>query len=354
MIKEKYRANRVAHWDFRLGSLSDQSGNGWDIATTSGSPRFSSNKYGRALVFAGSERCTLGKVLGTTAGISALTVVVKLKPRVDTSMRRIFTKYLGSASAAGSIIFDMNVNAAGDFRWGFATSEGAWSFTTTAAGVLKDGKEQVIIATFDGATGDKNAFVNGAQVIDATFPEATIPALDQNWFLGEDAAVDAQQFLGEVNEMIVFNVGLSPQEASQLYDEMQQEAHYDLVDIQHLDNRQDMFDVAGADILDCYIADGRGWNESIANQTSGFLSNTGFVINTGTWKVSSRGTADGRKVLECVGNGQLQMTLMGVSGWTTNTFEQFAGTPSLTKNTDNIQIDAVAGDKIGIINLTDF
>ena len=34
-----------------------------------------------------------------------------------------------------------------------------------------------------------------------------------------------------------------------------------------------------------YIADGKGWNESVANVTSGDLENTDFKVQSGTWKV---------------------------------------------------------------------
>jgi hypothetical protein len=50
-----------------------------------------------------------------------------------------------------------------------------------------------------------------------------------------------------------------------------------------------------------YIADGKGWNESVANVTSGQLENTGFNINGGTWKVSD---VDGfSKSLDSQSNG---------------------------------------------------
>jgi len=49
-----------------------------------------------------------------------------------------------------------------------------------------------------------------------------------------------------------------------------------------------------------YIADGKGWNESVVAQT-GFIENTGFRIDSGTFKVVDR---DGfRKDIECVTAG---------------------------------------------------
>jgi len=50
-----------------------------------------------------------------------------------------------------------------------------------------------------------------------------------------------------------------------------------------------------------YIADGNGWNESVANVTAGFLENTSFEIGSGTWQVDD---VDGfNKQISCIGAG---------------------------------------------------
>ena len=100
-----------------------------------------------------------------------------------------------------------------------------------------------------------------------------------------------------------------------------------------------------------YYQNGKDWNVSVANVTANFLENTGWTVNTGTWKVSDNGVY---KVLECVADGQLQRPLEGASLLNTTTFETVSGTPTLTKNTSNLQIDAVAGEKVGIITLKPF
>jgi len=52
-----------------------------------------------------------------------------------------------------------------------------------------------------------------------------------------------------------------------------------------------------------YIADGKGWNESLADVTSGFLTNTRWTVDSGTWAVQS---ADGfNKKLACIGTGRV-------------------------------------------------
>ena len=79
------------------------------------------------------------------------------------------------------------------------------------------------------------------------------------------------------------------------------------------------------------------------------LSNSIFTINSGTWSVVDTGT---QKVLNCVANGQLQLFFTGADNLTTTTFETISGTPTITKNALNIQLNALAGEQIGIIRLS--
>lgn len=89
---------------------------------------------------------------------------------------------------------------------------------------------------------------------------------------------------------------------------------------------------------------------SVANETSGMLGNTGWSIESGTWKISESATWEGA---ECVVAGQLKYRgLNGASGWTIAEFEQESGTPTLMKNAADLQIDALATEKIGVVRLT--
>jgi hypothetical protein len=74
----------------------------------------------------------------------------------------------------------------------------------------------------------------------------------------------------------------------------------------------------------------------------------GWRIETGTWKIGEDATG---KHLLCVTDGQVTTPLEGASSFTTDTFQE-TGSATLTKNTNNLQIDAVAGDKIYSIILT--
>jgi hypothetical protein len=74
----------------------------------------------------------------------------------------------------------------------------------------------------------------------------------------------------------------------------------------------------------------------------------GWAVQTGTWKIGEDTTG---KHLLCVTDGQVKAQLVGASGYTTNTFTE-TGSATLTKNANDLQIDAVVGDKIYSVILT--
>lgn len=87
---------------------------------------------------------------------------------------------------------------------------------------------------------------------------------------------------------------------------------------------------------------------SLANETSGNLSNTDLRIISGTWALTE--SAAGRAVT-CVAAGKLRYQLIGASGFTTAAFTETGGA-TLTKNANDFEIDAGAGDTVSRIVLT--
>jgi hypothetical protein len=91
-----------------------------------------------------------------------------------------------------------------------------------------------------------------------------------------------------------------------------------------------------------YIADGQGWNESLANETAGFLSNTGFTINSGTWKVEDNG--DGTKKNSNITSGILSMPCTQASGtWEFDLFHSAATETRLYFMASSTAAHTVAG-----------
>jgi len=141
-IKEKYLTNTVAYWDFRKGSLVDQSGNGWD-ATITGSPSFGTSRRGRSLrTNANGDGLVLGKILGTSATIANLTVVASVIPAKLNTINRIVKKYAGSGALAGSV--DLDYQSSGAARFLVATSGNVFKISSSPSSTIKIGELTVV------------------------------------------------------------------------------------------------------------------------------------------------------------------------------------------------------------------
>jgi len=437
-IKEQYA---IGHWDFRLGTIADQTSNS-NNGTFGGTPYWSKYNKGRCLVLDGStDYIDIGN-----EGSSIKSIFIRFKPNSITATTdylidlngtdyitivngtitvngfggastNIFVNGIDISTIANAIDFhdilivsdtgftasDLDIGRleGTGFTSGLISEvfistteltaseasqlyeesqrEGHYDrvdikqYSNPARNILVDGDFEAVGFTDWSTTGTPTKEVGnrfngtGTQFYRNTSPDGGNPQIGQTifiignlyrftgWFRGDGGTGNAQVWAGpEVKRSTnstswqYFDVTMRPTTTQiRLYllaGPAGDFADFDDVKVQEVPN-----------IDEVYIVDGRGWNESVANVTTGFLENTTFKVNTGTWKVSDRGTEDGRKILECVGDGQLQMDgLSGVSGWTTNTFELIAGTPTLTKNANNIRIDAVAGDKIGEISITDY
>ena len=295
-IKEKYASNIIGYWDFRRGSLLDQSGNGF-TAVAVGTPSWGRDKFGRSVAIENNTSgLTLGKILGTTAAVSNMTIVVQMQLKsMAGSYTRIVKKFAGGGSQAGSL--DLDIPNTGRIRFLLANSLSAFTVLQTGGGEVTNGTPLIIAATFTGATKAMVIYKNGVSVATGAFTDSTIPAYDFNWETGPEGTNTGKN---DYNQILVFNTALTGAEVAQLYEEIDQEGNYDVIDITHLDNTYDAYDATGADSLPVYITDGQGWNESFANETAGQLSNTGFRISTGTWQVDSLGLS---KYINTIGAG---------------------------------------------------
>jgi hypothetical protein len=229
-IKEKYKANIIAHWDFRTGSLSDQSGNGWN-PTITGSPYFA-NKKGRTLrTVANGDGLTLGKVIGTSGTIANMTIIIAFTPNRFNATNRTVKKFTGSGSTAGSFLVDyQNTGVA---RFLVSTSGATFKIASTPASTVVVGKPIVLGGVFDGAAQTVNVFNDGLANTAVDFTEAVIPLYDYDLEFVQEATNSG---LSDSSQAIIFDVALTNAEMAQLYEEIKQEAHYDKPDIRRLSN----------------------------------------------------------------------------------------------------------------------
>ena len=201
---------------------------------------------------------------------------------------------------------------------------------------LHDGEKHQLIATLSDSAGTGLLYVDGVlQAMTASWTPETLK--DYVGFLSFHANEKTPILRSSIYTGVIF----TQQDATDLWAETQKEAY-----LTHIPDKA--IDPNGTDYVK-YYQNGKDWNVSIANVTSGFLGNSGWTVNSGTWKIVDNGEY---KVLSCIATGQLTRWLEGASGMTTTTFEQVSGTPTLTKNANNLQIDAITGAKVGIISLT--
>jgi len=87
-----------------------------------------------------------------------------------------------------------------------------------------------------------------------------------------------------------------------------------------------------------YIADGKGWNESVANVTSGFLENTGWKVESGAWKVLNDNGFN--KAIQCTTAGIVKKPASQIYG--TWEFDGYVGSGTI--------LDIVFASSDGTIN----
>ena len=334
-IKDKYKEYLLGYWDFRTGSLVDFSGNGNDGIPTS--VRFGNESGGRGIITSLNAPCSVSFGNDNSLNIGtddSFTIFIQLKRYSKTKTAWAISKFSGSKGFA--LRYDSSNNI--DFVWGDGSSVSARLKLGFGDGI------HTVILRYDKDTDTGDGYIEGNPSVSS----------DTQAYDDDTGAlkIGAENSVGSDNSDFCFlqfgilkGIAISNADAVQLTDEIEQESSYDLAEL----NRYKKPD---GTLIDCYITRwGHGWNESISNETSGFLSNTCWKINSGTWKVSNR--SGYQKVLECVADGQLQYDgIKGADTWTTNDFEHVSGTATLTKADKYLQIDAVAGDKVGNINLT--
>lgn len=142
-------------------------------------------------------------------------------------------------------------------------------------------------------------------------------------------------------ELLQFNTVLTDQQIAQLYEDLDSQPFLSGLP------KRDFTDYSGMVTINYHetFADRPVTLGSALGSGEPFAGGT---VQSGTWKIGADAT--GHHAL-CVTDGRYTVPLVGASGLTTDTFST-SGTPTLTKNTNELQIDAVAGEKIYQITIT--
>jgi len=240
-IKEQLASNIVGHWNFRTGSIADQSGNGND-GTFVGTPIWGNSPRGREIVSDGSTTAiSLGDILdnvfaGEDAKFSITSVATPLAVASNVLVAKIFT---GGQRQFGFRILTGKTN----FFW-YGDLTGATPIRSVIGSVAIDSYKEVhITMTYDGSIDTNNGldrvqfYINGVRDTGTTLT-ASGGALsyiqDGPAPLGIASALTTANaitsgaggvFKGGMKETIVWDDVLTNQQASQLYVDWQKEAH---------------------------------------------------------------------------------------------------------------------------------
>lgn len=215
-IKEQYRSDIQGNWDFRLGTLSDQSGNGND-GTSSGNPRWVSTPIGRALFFdAVDDNVDVGS---DTIADKAVTIIAAVN--LDNWGKGGDS---GRIIDNGKFVFEMGSTAFPRIR---LTSDGFGVVVSSATGGLELNKDCLISVT-RAADGVANFYINGVLNGTANQGSGTPEAGTTNSILGNNNAGNGT-FGGRINFIIQFDRVLTALEMAELYEEGIKEAHLDFI-----------------------------------------------------------------------------------------------------------------------------
>lgn len=232
MIKEQYRANTVGHWDFRLGTISDQSDNGND-GTFASTPIAGHGSKGRRFNFDGTDDyIDLDTHIANFSSLAEGTVIVTFKNENSGTQSQFFSSSDATDASSDFSLTKRNVDSPA-----IVVREGG------AATLLWLGTDSVVdeqvhqfaytsdsagnYMAFDGNAA-AGAYTTGTSSTQAFF--ADVNDLDILRIAGRENNGGVLDFFdGDIYEVIVFNNRLTAAELSQYYTESLQEAQLNAI-----------------------------------------------------------------------------------------------------------------------------
>jgi len=280
-IKDKYLANTVFHNDYRLGTISDLSGNG-NNAAFNGSPYFTNSSGGRCLKFDGAT-----DYLKVPYNVSLFCEDVMTVSFWFKSDKADYTSsaYLVSMwdDAGSNEMWAFAINHLSDQYNIISRSGGGGGTTNDDTNIDVDTDWHQFTLAIDNANQIWKTFVDG--VLEDTSTGFMQTYGDRNSFLTIGALDGSNFFDGKFRNVQIINALLTDAECSQLYGESLQEGHYDRVDIKQLsDPARNLLpdgDMEAVGVADYVVFN----NASLAKETDTPHSGSQYL------KVSYNGTA---------------------------------------------------------------
>jgi len=324
-IRTKYVSVAVLDTDYKTGSLKDNSPSAH--SSTISNAQIVNTKVGRALRRTAATSVTYTHTSDfnfsnkeTTLVIDVITAPGQVGPSGDAT---IVNHFVGGGSTAGWLLFFSDAGKLGLFTVKTPNTQIGFSTDT----VINDGNRHQVVLTISEANKLATFYVDGiAQA--TTLSWAGQSLVDYVVDLSLHTFVD----IPILRNTIYANTLLTAPEVTQLWEETQKEANLTHIPIKTINSD-------GTIALSHYQT-GQDWNVSPATETAGFLSNTGWEIESGGWKVQDNSDGTTGKQITNVTAGILSFP-------STQAYGQWEWDVYKAGGTNQPVFYFIAGDKVG-------
>lgn len=270
-------SNIVGAWDMSVSGnvVSDLSASG-NNGAFSGDVTVTKGMQGSALRFV-DGKLTMGHISEFEFGTNDFSLSFWVKPEAQGATNVILGQ--GGVGASGGFTVYRS-GALNTIYWLCETTAPVgYEARTNESMVLNEWNHVVCVRDASESDGLK-VYFNGTEATYALQADASgqsITNAANNFIIGNEADGITRPFIGTIDSVKVWNKVLSPTEIVSEYEKSKDKLNY--------------------------YADGKDWNVSTGNVTSGYLENTGWQRNTGTWQVNNSTGAN--KQITNVADGEL-------------------------------------------------
>lgn len=207
--------NLVAHWPFDVSI--DEAGGNFQSTPAGGASVEGPGRFGAgALTLNGGQAVTLGDPPGLRIDGGGVTLSAWIKPNDPLSVRNIIHRGHESLTPVGELFLRIN---AGAYQAGVRTPEGGFfaSGPTTGPGSARNdlGQWAHLAGVYDGAAW--RLYHNGVEIASLPATRGPRPITTGGWAIGSRGDGAGRYFNGQIDEVRIYNRGLTPGEIAALY-----------------------------------------------------------------------------------------------------------------------------------------
>ena len=256
-------------------------------------------------------------------GDTQATILMTLEPTALGTFDGFYTKGTSVSSRVRFGLGGTGAGTASDILLNIANGAASSSYTTNEP--LQAGCKARLAIVFNGggATDDDKLklYVNGTlqTLTHSVSPGASIPNVSTDFLIGNDNGSTARVFNGMISD-VQYHSG----------------ENYTQADVTR--DYKNLFGATNLNLL------GEDWNISTTNETGGSLSNSPFIVDTGSWKIEDSTTYPGQKRINCKSTGNAYISSAQAFGtWDFTVFKEDASETQIVFIADTIGTTGASG-----------